>query len=89
MRDDLSDREIKIRSDAKVIFNSPQGERFLRLLRAEAGFWIPMSTLDPITAARIEGQRNVVTNLMRLSGQWIDKDEELAESDYPPLPEED
>lgn len=83
----MNEREEAMRKDAKVVFSGPHGQRLLRSLRIRYGVWNESNTNDPIQMARVEGERAVILCLMRAADDDIINDEEMAKTDYPPLPE--
>lgn len=55
-----------LREDAKMLFNSKEGERFLEDLKTRYGIYTPTWSAEPHETSYREGQRSVVLYLMSL-----------------------
>ena len=55
-----------LRTDARMVLNSNEGQCVLEDLQARYGFYTPTFSADPYESAYREGQRSVVLFLMSL-----------------------
>ena len=49
--------------DYKVVFGTPDGRRVLTDILIKGHVWMPITTTDPIEAARVEGARQLALHI--------------------------
>ena len=64
--EDLMKLRAALREDARMLFNSKEGERFLEDMKKRYGVYSPTWSAEPHETSYREGQRSVVLYLMSL-----------------------